>query len=271
MTNPFKTDKTPAQRFEKRLTLMKPFISKYHNPIIVHAVHDLKTFKQILNDDKIKIPSKHSSRKKCLYMERLIGIDNAIYYSLGFVYSTAYDWKYSLIFDLDYVKKLIYYRNSVNYQCYKSVINYWYENDREYFDKFANFNSKTKEVIKKYLYEKYDGKVRMMFDFWKVEETTFNFIMKYPRKNKLLKIIKGIQKDILFKYPESKKIAKKDYLNDRIPEIVGKKDNNLLENPYFLGFYIVGKIPQEIKTIFKKRYSNKIFFDGNNIRKISDL
>lgn len=271
MKNPFKKEKDIKQRFKEGKVLLKPFLKKYKEPAIVHSVYDTQTFKQILKDNKLKLPKEHRSRKKCLYMEQILGIDNAIYYSLGFAYSTAYDWKYNLIFDLNYLKELVYYSNSINYQCYKLALNYLYENDRESFEKFSHLNEKTEEVIDKYLHKKYNGKVRMIFDFWKVEKNFFDFIMKHPNKNKILKMIKEKEREVKIPYPKSLISAKKDHLTDKVPEIIGKKSNNLLTNKHFLGFYIVGKIPHDIQLKLKKNYPNKIIFDGKKIKKISEV
>ena len=49
------------------------------------------TFKKILQEGKLKLPK--FSQKTTPHMEKLLGINKAIYYSVGFVYFTAYDWK----------------------------------------------------------------------------------------------------------------------------------------------------------------------------------
>lgn len=267
----FKKEKSIKQRSKERRILLKPFLKLYKKPILVHSVNSLDVFKKILQENKLKLPTKHTSEKKCPYMEKLLGIDNCIYYSLGFVYSTAYDFKYNLLFDLDYVKELQYYGQSVIYQCYKAVIDYWYEKDRKYLEKLANTNQTCKVVVDKYYNEKYKGKKRTLFDFWKIEKETFNLIQKYPGKKKLVKLIKEIEKKHLLKYPGSMKHAVKYFKTDKCPEMIGRKDNNLLKNHYFLGFYIKGKIPIDILTVLKKKYSSKILFDGKKIKQISDL
>ena len=268
--NSFKKEKLSIkERFIERTKLLKPFLKKYNAPVIIHAVHNKNTFKKILNEGKLKIPSKHDSQKKCPYMEKFLGIDNAIYYSLGFVYNTAYDWKYNLIFDLDYLKELLYYKNSINYQCYKAVVNYWSENDSDYLEKLAKKNKTTREVVDKYYNEEYKGKTKELFDFWKIEKETFEHIQSYKGKKKLIKIIKDIEKKFIRRYPASKKDSKKAILDDRIPEIIGKNNNNLLGNKYFLGFYIEGKVPNDLRKILVKKYGDKVLFDGTKIKKLS--
>jgi hypothetical protein len=269
---PFKKEQlTIKERFKIRTKLLKPFIKKYGSPVIVHSTDKKSIFKKILNEGELKLPKMHCSLKKCPYMERFLGIDNAIYYSLGFVYKTAYDWKYSLIFDLGYLKELLYYRNSVIYQCYKSVVNYWYKYDKEYLEKLANKNKTTRAVVNKYYNEEYNGKTKTLFDFWKIEKETFEHINRYKNKKKLIKIIKDTEKKFVRKYPFSKTDSKKAILNDRVPEVIGKKKNILLKNPYFLGFYIDGKIPKDIKVILNKKYHNKIIFDGRKIKIIGEI
>jgi hypothetical protein len=67
------------------------------------------------------------------------------------------------------------------------------------------------------------------------------------------------------------KHAMKYFKTDKCPEMIGKKDNDILKNHYFLGFYIKGKIPRHILEKIKKIYSNKILFDGKKIKEISEL
>lgn len=261
-----KGEKTSIEwRFKERQRLMKPFIEKYHNPVIVHAIHNPKIFEKILKEGKLKLPKEHDSPKKCPYMEKFLGVDNSIWYSLGFVYSTAYDFKYNLIFDLNYLKDLVYYNESVIYRCYKAIIDYLDEYDYEYLQKLANTNKNTKRVIDKYYNKKYKGKNKIHFDFWEIEKETFNAILNYPDKKKLIKMINERSKKFIVNYPKSVESAKEDYLINKIPEIIGKKENNLLKNKHFLGFYIKGKIPSNIAKIIKEKYPDKIVFDGEKI------
>lgn len=267
----FEKENSIKQRFIDRTKLLKPFIELYGNPILVHAVDKKIIFKKILEEGKLKLPKKHSSPKKTPYMEKFLGIDNGIYYSVGFVYLTAYEWKYNFIFDISFLQNCKYYKNSVNYQCYKAVVNYWYEKDKEYLEKLADTNKQTREVVDKYYNEEYNGKKRMLFDFWKIEKYVFDFIEKYPYQKEIKKVIKKTEQKFIKNFPSSLRDAKKSYLTDRAPEVIGLKENNLLTNKYFLGIHINGKIPTDIKAILKKKYPNKIMFDGKKIKKISEL
>ena len=204
-------------------------------------------------------------------MERFLGIDNTIFYSLGFVYAVAYDFKYNLIFDLNYLKDLKYYNNSIGYKCYKKVSQYWYNNDREYLEKLGNVNKKTRKVIDKFLNVPYKGEKGVLFDFWKIEDVVFDFIMKYPKKDKLIREIKKIEKNMRVKYPNSIPQAKEDYKTDRSIEILGFKNNDLKKNPHFLGFYIRGPASKSLLKRLKKEYPDKILFDGKKIKKIGEL
>lgn len=262
-----KQTKSIKQRFKERRKLLKPFVDLYKNPVLVHAVYDINIFYKILKEGKIKLPSKHSSLKKTPYMERVLKTDKGIYYSLGFQYLTSYDWNYGFIFDLNYIKDLIYYKKGIHYKAYMIIVNYWYENDKAYLEKLANTNKLTREVINTYYTKRYKGKVRKILEFWKIENELFNFFKKYPLKKKLTKLIRKMAKERLLKYPLSKKNASRIWLEDIAPELIGKKDNNLLKNPYFLGVYIIGKIPKKVQNILKKKYVGKIIFDGGKLRK----
>lgn len=247
MVKCFKETASIKQRFVDRKKLLKPFVDLYGAPVLVHAVDKKVVFKQILEEGKLKLPKGHSSSKKTPYMERFLGIDNGIYYSLGFVYLTAYGWKYNLIFDLKYLKECKYYKESVNYQCYKAVVDYWYTKDRDYLEKLANKNKQTREVVDKYYNEEYNGK--KVFDFWKIEKYVFDFIKNYPHNEELRRIINKTEQKFLKKFPSSLQDAKKAYLTERTPEIIGLKENNLAK--YFLGLYIQGEIPRDIKPHLK--------------------
>lgn len=264
-------DKPIEERFQARRKLMTPFIKKYGTPVIVHSTYSLKIFQKILNEGKLKLPKNHSSSKMTPYMERLLGIDNTIYYSLGFVYATAYDFRFNFIFNLSLLKECNYYENSIGYKCYQQIAKYWFSHDLTYLMKLRNYNKKTKEVIDKFLNEPYRGRKRSLLDFWKIEKILFNFILKYPRKDKLIKIVKNVEKELKVKYPYSTRKAREDYKRDKAIEVLGLKDNNLLKNPSFLGFYIMGTIPGTIMRKLKKDYPDKILFDGKKIMLIGKL
>ncbi len=257
------------QRFIERRKLLKPFIKKYGKPILVHAIDKKSIFKKILKEGELKLPSKHNSSRKTPYMEKFFKSDNGIYYSLGFVYSTAYGWKYNLLFDINYLKELDYYSNHLAYRCYKKIAQYWYEEDKDYLEKLADTNKVCRTVVNKFYNKKYQGKKRVLFDFWKIEKILYYFVENYPKRKEIIKIIKETKKKFEKKYPDSIEDAKRAYLTERSPEIIGLKKNNLLKNKYFLGFYIEGKIPSKIKRILKEKYSNKIIFDGNKIEKLN--
>ena len=150
-------------------------------------------------------------------------------------------------------------------------VNYWYENDREYLERFANANDVTRATVDRYYNEEYNGKVRTIFEYWKVEKELFEFIDNYSNKNELFKIIRSVLKKHLLKYPESEKDALDCYLQDKAPEIIGRKENDLLKNPYFLGFFISGAVAKDTLAILKSKYSDKIVFDGEKITKIVDI
>lgn len=87
------------KQMSDRKKLLTKFVSLYGGPTIVHSVHHKDVFHKILKDGKLDLPKKHKFPQKTPYMERFLGIDNCIYYSLGFVYYSSYKWKYNLLFD----------------------------------------------------------------------------------------------------------------------------------------------------------------------------
>ena len=267
--NHFKKQKASLKlKFRERRKLLKPFVELYKNPVLVHAIYDINIFNKILKEGKIKLPSENSSPKKTPYMEKILGTDKGIYYSLGFQYFTSYDWKYNFIFDLEYIKKLIYYRKGIHYKSYLIIVDYWYENDKSYLEKLAEKNKLTRQVINTYYNKKYNGKTRRILEFWKIEKELYEFFDKYPNKKALMKLIHKMTRERLLKYPASKKDASKIWKEEYTPEMIGKKENNLLTNPFFLGFGIMGEVPKKVRCILKEKYPDKILFDGKKIKKL---
>ncbi len=259
------------KQLNERKRLIKPIIRYYGLPVIVHSVDDIKKFKTIVLDGKLKLPKDHNSARKTPYIEELLGIDNCLYYSVGFVYFSSYKWKYNFMFDLSLLKDIVYYRNSVNFKAARAIVDYWYTKDVKYFKKFSESNTKTRKVIDKYLHKPYNGKFRRLLDFWHIEKELGRYIDQYPDKKKLVKIAKNEARKNFVLYPASRKNALKSYMSVKAPELVGKKTNNLANNPAFIGFFIKGRINRMIMRMLKHNYPNKVLFDGEKIRKISEL
>ena len=173
--------------------------------------------------------------------------------------------------DIKFLKDLTYYNNSINFKVARAVVDYWYENDYNYLEKLANTNSVTRAVIDRYYNEEYNGKIRTILEFWKIEKELFEFINNYPDKKELLKLIHAVKKKHLIRYPLSEKHALEYYLEEKAPEMIGKKENNLLKNPNFLGFFIHGAVDKPTISILKQKYPDKLLFDGKKIVKIKNL
>jgi hypothetical protein len=270
MRKEFKKQISIRERNILRKRLLKPFIKKYKKPVLVHSTPKDKTFFKILDEGKLKFSDKTAYYKENSFVEKMFNIDKGVFFSLGFVYSTAYSFKYSFIFDLGLMQDLIYYENSIAYQCYKSVIDYWDKNDVVYLEKLSKKNKICVEVVHKYYNEKYKGKTKSLFDFWKCEKEVLGLIKKYPKKKELIKIIKRVEREKFAKYPNSIKIAMRDYNADKVPEIISKKSVSL-NDKNFLGFYIEGTIPKKIIRVLKEKYPDKILFDGKKIESILNL
>ncbi|MEI7718683.1 MAG: hypothetical protein WCI72_02355 [archaeon] len=251
-----------------RNSLLKFFTKKYGKPILVHSTHDLKTFKKIISEGKIKRPSDHSSFKKCPYMEKVLGIDNCIYYSLGFVYASRYDFEYSFIFDLDYLKELEYHTYSLSWKCYKKIADYIFETNPSYFDKLSEKSPVCAQVVDKYLNKEYKGETRNFFDFWKAEKEIFEWVKSYLGIKEMKRIASKVKRQKFIAYPYSVRSSKKVCFSEKIPEILSRNEVDLVKSPYFLGFYISGRIPADVKKILKNKYKGKILFDGKKIEVI---
>jgi len=261
---------TIKQKIKEKNKLIKPFIEKYGKPVIVHSTPDYSSFKKIITGGKLKIPE-NAENNEHLYIERLLKLYPSIFFSLGFVYAVAYDFKYSLIFDLNLLKEAKYYNKSIGFQCYREVIRYWEKHDPSYVKMLSQRNKTCKEVIDNYYNKEYEGRKRTIFEFWKIEKDLIELINGYPKKRDLIRMFMRIAEERYVLYPKSIKVAKKSYLEESASEIIFKKEMSLLNNRNFLGFYIKGKIPASLKEMLKKRYSDKIFFDGKKIMKVRDL
>tara|TARA_Y100000310_G_C20460510_1_gene705105 strand:+ start:61 stop:879 length:819 start_codon:yes stop_codon:yes gene_type:complete len=263
-------NKTIQQKLAERNLLLKIFMVNSNRPVLVHSTPKERDFLKIISESELKIPKKNIHLEH-LYIEKLLKLYPSIFLSLGFVYSTSYNFKYSLIFDLSLLKKAKYYQKSIGFQCYREAFRFWEENSPEYVKKLRNKNKTCKGVVDKYYNQEYNGKRRTIFEFWKIEKDLIDLIENYPKKKELIKIFKDIAKQKYVSYPKSIKSAKKDCLKEYAPEIIVMKDISLSNNKQFLGFYIRGKVPKKIKSLLKKDYSDKIFFDGKKAPKILDM
>jgi len=261
-------NKTIAHSMKLHHDLLKKFIKLHGEPVLVHSPSSETIFKKILKEEKIKLPSQHKQGKKAPYMEKLLGLDNTIYYSLGFAYATRYEFKYGLLFDLKYLKNMNYYNGSVIQQCCKEIIKYWDKHDKKEIDKLANKNKTCKQVINTFYNQEYMGRTKIIFEFWKIEKELYDSLQKCKDKKKIIEIMKKTKGKSLIKYPYSKAHAKRYPILNRVQEIISKKQANLKTNPHFIGFYIEGKIPKNIQKTLEKDYKGKMIFNGKEIRKI---
>ena len=256
------------QRETERNRLSKIFVKKYKNPILVHAVDRKESFMKILQQGILKIPKKHDSPKKFLYMEKLLGIDNSIFLSLGFVYYVDYKIKYNLIFDIDLLKESDFYKRPLPFKCYRKIVDYWHAKNKDYLNKVISSSAKVKEVIEHYI-EQVEAKAKVRpLRYWEIEKELFDLVMKYPKKNKLKKMSKEMQNELLLKWPYSKRNVRQKYLKNDCPEILYHKNIDLLKHPAFKGFFIEGKIPKQMKEVLEKKYKGRILFDGKRIEVI---
>ncbi len=212
------------KHFKEKNRLQEIFLGKYKKPILVHSTPLKKDFVQILKDGKLRLPLDHGRKKKCPYMEKLLGIDNCIYFSLGFPYAARYEFKYSFIFDSKILRQLKYYSKTPVWMVYKRIVDTIYEEDPEYLNILKSKNKICEEIVNNYLHRKINGKVRSSFDFWKDEYAIFNWVQNYSNKKKINKIIKNTSKEFLVKYPISSKLAEKQCIERYVPEILSKKE-----------------------------------------------
>jgi hypothetical protein len=252
----------------EKIKKMKPFLEKYGQPVVVHAVESSLNFQRIIKEGKLRLPNDHGVRKKSPLMEKFLGVDNSIFLSVGFDYWAHYNFRFNLIFDLGILTVSDYYKRPLPFKCYTAIANYWYKNDRDYLIKIKNVNKLTEEVIGKFILKKEQGNPRDYLQFWKIEEIFYDFILKYQNTKKLFRIAEKKKKEIHLKYPYSKRIAKEAWKTYHFPEIIHSKEIDLITNPYFLGFFIEGHVNKKIKFLLEKKYVGKIFYDGKKLRSL---
>ena len=259
----FKNKREISQNKELKTKLLKPLWDRFNGPVIVHAVHDKDVFKKILAEGVIKTPSEDVD-KKSHYMEKMMGLDKGIFFSVGFVYNVSYHWKYSLIFRKEILKEKIYFKNSVGYQSYKRIFEYWDANDHT-LKEIERINDSCKEVVHRYYNEEYNGETKKIVMFWKIENILYEKIMNHPKKEELFNIIETVKQEIQLNYEDAVKDADTLLYDDRVPEIISFKDVDLINNDDFLGFYIEGEIPKDLLNILKEKYEGKIIYDGERV------
>ena len=71
--------------------------------------------------------------------------------------------------------------------------------------KLASTNKACRKVMNKFYNEAYEGKKRVLFDFWKIEKETFDLICAYPNKKAVETIIRKVIKNKFVRYPKSEK------------------------------------------------------------------
>ncbi|MFT4261584.1 MAG: hypothetical protein ACMXX9_04095 [Candidatus Woesearchaeota archaeon] len=258
MHKSFKNKKEIMDLYEKRNKVLQPFINLYKKLVISHSTPNKKDFISILNQAKIILPT-NKTDKKSSYMEKLLGMDKAIFYAIGFPYVLSYNWKYSLVFDIEYIKKCEYYKKSVGYQAYKNIFNYWYKKD-DTIKKIASKNKRCEEVIDEYLNKELFGEKRKILRFWEIEKEIYEEILYHPKKDYLIFLAKKAKKELLLESAKAITDAPKIIEDFRVPEIISFKEKNLKKNKHFLGIALIKK-DREIETLFKKLYPEKeIFF-----------
>jgi len=194
-----------------------------------------------------------------------LGIDNSIFLSLGFVYYVDYKLKYNLIFDIDLLREADFYKRPLPFKCYRKIVDYWYKEDKKYLNKVMKSSKKVGEIIGYYIEQVKSGAKVRPLRYWEAEKEFYEAIMRYPKRNKLIRKAKEMKKELLLKWPYSKRNARMKYLKNDCPEIIYHKSINLLEHPAFLGFFIEGKISKQMRAILEKKYKGKILFDGKKM------
>ena len=269
--DPFRNE-TPdiPERFSRRRDLLLPFIERYKVPVLVHAIDSEDVFRTIIKEEGLLLPKDHASEKKTPYMEKLLGIDNGIYLSLGFVFLTSYGWRFNLIFDLSALKDCIYYGEPIIYRCYKAIIDHWDEHDQAHLDELTHKDPTCKEVIDSYLAQKRAVGEDAQFAFWKIEKELFDHMNSYSKKIEMVNIIRKTEQEHRLTYPSSYEDAQRAWEEQRTPEIISLQGMSLADNQHFIGFHIQGEIPTGISKELQRHYPDKIIFDGEKIQTVGN-
>ncbi len=139
------------------------------------------------------------------------------------------------------------------------MINYWNEKDQEYLNKIKNKSKKIKHVIEDFLSI---GR----FSFWEIEKELFDALIKYPKKEKLVKLIQSYGN---FKKVKLKKHFCKKNFNHPRAEITSHEPIKI-DSPLFIGFYVQSGKEKEFLSILNKiklknvDINNLLIFDGYN-------
>lgn len=256
---------------ELRKKISNDFVEMFGKDVLVHSVKDFNIFKKIIKEGKLKLPRNHSSPKKTPQMERILGCDNTIYFSTGFYYVADFNFEYSFIFDIDLLEVMDFYYKPLIWNCFRRIVDYWYDNDIDYLEDLANVNNETRLVVDKY-YE-FNGIKRDFFDFWRIEEETMNHILNYKDKKILFEIVKSVEKELKLEFPDSKNYTIKNTKNlETLPEVICRHEINLLNNDSFLGIHMSNlALFKDIKGLFENYNKGLIIFDGKKIVKLAEL
>jgi hypothetical protein len=268
MKNIWKSKFKQSEILNERVAIMKPLIKKYGHPMIVHAIENPISFQKIIKEGRLRLPNDHGVRKKSPLMEKFLGVDNSIFLSVGFDYWAHYNFKFNLIFDWEILKESDYYKRPLPLKCYTDIAIWLYKNDIDSLQRLKNKNKTCKEVVNKFIWSLHSDSFKTFFEFWKIEEDVYDLILKHPKKKELFMIAKKRKGKLLRKYPYSKVLAKKAWKTYHFPEIIHAEEINLMDSPYFLGFFIDDKIPKDVEKILSDKFPEKIIFDGKKIRSL---
>jgi hypothetical protein len=255
------------KKFEAYYTLNKNFPEK----VITHAVRKKSNFISILKSKKIKLPSQIKGVKKnSPFMEKVLGIDDCIYFANGFLYSGSkrQNWPYALIFKKEMLreKNMTTFNAFIISQAWMRFLRLLKKEDLDYLYKIRNMNERTKAEINTFILK--DG-----CSWWKIEKELGNAFLNYSKKEKYLKYLFSLKEKMTIPNKLSIEYLLKGYYKSpdyKKIEIISREPINL-NNDYFIGVYVHYHLLNSILPILKKLIPDKIIYTGNKNNDILDI
>lgn len=239
---------------------------KFSSPVITHAVLDKKIFLKIIKESKIKIPSETKQIRENKFLESFFKIKDCVYFSAGWEYNSTYHhWPFAFIFKANILKEKEFetFKTFIISQGWMNVLRYWKDYDLDYLRSLSEYSQNAKKQVKIFL-------KRDACSYWVFENELSIFLDSYKDKKKIFNVLKKFKESNVVKNSNASSYVKQHFFDEdskRRMEIVSHKRVSL-DSKNFLGFYIRGQIPKDIKAILQNEYKGKILFNGKEIKVI---
>jgi len=225
----------------KKLRLLN---RNFGSPCLVHATKEI-AFSTILAHREIRRKEdrpEHTADKSGM-VDKLLGIDNVAWISVGFCYNRGLDHPFGFIFDPHIInKEFTIFRNQLVLLCFKDVMKFWKNCEPEILDflrsRSQKMNANVEEFINTEKEFEIDGKPRGIIRFWDDFEA-FNIALSRSKyKKEITTVFLTEKKRQTVNFLKQSAIKKIYATGDVSKGEIICNTNIPLDSSHFLGFFI---------------------------------